>query len=267
MWDRGLHSSEMGRATRERAAAVLGRVGKAIVLAPEELLSDGSCLALVYPSPAHRRRRAGGIPVRVTDHAIDAPARPGREERDRLITSLLDPRACPAAILAAGYHQRWEAEGTAVEVKVHQADRRPAPHLRSRKPRGVVQEVYGLVLAHLAVRLTLDEAAARAGVAPARLSFSGTWRLLRRAVPRFQRGLATADLAPLGRAPADRGRRRAAPAPPRPLQPAGRQAHDVHLQAQPPHPRQPAQASPRPRNHPPPLAPLKCTVLRLGPVL
>jgi hypothetical protein len=197
MWDRGLHSYAMLQGARDRRAEVLGRVGKAIVLAPEELLSDGSCLASVYPSPTHRRRRTGGILVRVIEYAIDDPARPGRGERYRLVTSLLDPRQYPAATLAAEYHQRWEVESTADEVKVHQADRRPAPHVRSRRPREVVQEVYGLALTHLAVRLTMVEAAARADLDPDRLSFTGTLRLLRRAVPRFQRGLADPTLAPL----------------------------------------------------------------------
>lgn len=197
MWDRGLHSFEMLRGALDREAAFLGRVGKAVVLAPEELLHDGSFLAFVYPSPTHRRRRAGGILVRVIEYAVDDPARPGRAERYRLITSLLDPTECPAATLAAEYHQRWEVESTAAEVKVHQADRRPAPHVRSRRPREVVQEVYGLALAHLAIRLTMVEAAARAGLDPDRLSFTGTLRVLRRAVGRFQRGLASPELAPL----------------------------------------------------------------------
>jgi len=197
MWDRGLHSHAMLRDTLARQADFLGRVGKAAVLTPEELLPDGSFLACVYPSPKARRHRRGGIPVRVIEYAIDDPARPGREVRYRLITSLLDPRRCPAATLAAEYHQRWEVEGTAAEVKARQADRRPAPPLRSRRPREVVQEVYGLLLAHLAVRLTMYEAATVAGVDPDRLSFTGTLRVLRRAVGAFQRGLRTPELAPL----------------------------------------------------------------------
>jgi hypothetical protein len=197
MWDRGLHSYEMLHDTQTRRAEFLGRVGKAIVLQPEELLRDGSFLAFVYPSPTHRRRRREGILVRVIEYAIDDPTRPGREPRYRLITSLLDPVRYPAATLAAEYHQRWEVEGTADEVKVHQVDRRPAPHVRSRHPREVVQEVYGLALAHLAVRLTMVEAAARAHLDPDRLSFTGTLRILRRAVSRFQRGLTSPDLAPL----------------------------------------------------------------------
>lgn len=196
MWDRGLHSYEMVRDTLSRRADFLGRVGKAIVLTPEKPLADGSFLAFVYPSPTARRHRANGLLVRVIEYTLDDPARPGHGEKHRLITSLLDPRRYPAATLAAEYHQRWESELCGGEVKTYQADRRPAPPVRSKRPREVVQEVYGLLLAHLAVRLTLYEAAAVAGIDPDRLSFTGTLRVLRRAVATFQRGAEHPDLLP-----------------------------------------------------------------------
>lgn len=196
MWDRGLHSYEMIRDTRMRGAHFLGRVGKAIVLTPEQALPDGAFLATVYPTPTARRQRQDGVQVRVVEYTLDDPARPGHGERHRLITSLLDPDHAPAATLAAEYHQRWEIETTADEVKTHQADRHPAPPVRSRRPREVVQEVYGLLLAHLAVRLTMYEAATAAGVDPDQLSFTGTLRILRRAVPRFQRGSTRPDQLP-----------------------------------------------------------------------
>jgi hypothetical protein len=188
MWDRGLHSSTMIRDTQARGADFLGRVGKALVLPPEQILADGTFLTWVYPSPKARRHHQHGILVRVIEYTIADPARPGHGERHRLLTSLLDANRYPPDILAAAYHERWEVEATADEVKTHQADRRPAPPVRSRRPREVVQEVYGLLLAHLAVRLTMAEAAATAGVDPDELSFTGTLRILRRAVSQFQRG-------------------------------------------------------------------------------
>jgi hypothetical protein len=60
----------------------------------------------------------------------------------------------------------------------------------------------------------MAEAAARAKLAPDRLSFTGTLRILRRAVGRFQRGLISPELAPGCRPPAERDRRRAPAAPP-----------------------------------------------------
>jgi hypothetical protein len=187
MWDRGLHSYAMIRDTQARGADFLGRVGKALVLPPAQILADGTFLTRVYPSPKARRQQ-DGILVRVIEYAIDDPARPSHAQRHRLITSLLDADCYQAGVLATAYHERWEVESTADEVKTHQADRRPAPPVRSRRPREVVQEVYGLLLAHLAVRLTMAEAAARAGVDPDELSFTGTLRILRRAVSQFQRG-------------------------------------------------------------------------------
>jgi len=184
LWDRGFHSCAMVRATLAREAHFLGRTRGNVVLRPTETLADGSFLAQIYPTPTARRRGEDGIELRVVEYALDTPAGPGRETY-RLVTSLLDERAFPAERLAATYHERWEVETALDEVKVHQwAHPRP---LRSKHPREVVQEVYGLLLAHLAIRTVMHQAALREGVDPDRLSFTGALRVLRRAIPRAQR--------------------------------------------------------------------------------
>ncbi len=184
LWDRGFHSYEMVRTTLEHEAHFLGRTKKNIVLRPTEILTDGSFLAQIYPSPTARRRDEHGIELRVIEYALDTPAGPGREKY-RLVTSLLDERAFPAELVAATYHERWEIETALDEVKVHQwAHPRP---LRSKHPREVVQEVYGLLLAHLAIRTVMHQAALQEGIDPDRLSFTGALRVLRRAIPRAQR--------------------------------------------------------------------------------
>lgn len=184
LWDRNFHSFEMVRATRARGAHFLGRAKTHLVFEPTEILADGSFLAAVYPTPYDRLRRLGGIPVRIIEYALDTPAGPGRE-RYRLVTSLLDERAFPATRLAAAYHERWEIETTLDELKVHQwAHPRP---LRSQHPREVVQETYGLLLAHLAIRTLMHQAALQQGLDPDQLSFTGALRVLRRAIPRAQR--------------------------------------------------------------------------------
>jgi Insertion element 4 transposase N-terminal/Transposase DDE domain len=184
LWDRGFHSYEMVRTTIEQRAHFLGRTKKNVVLQPTEILMDGSFLARIYPSPDARRRDVHGIELRVVEYALDSPAGPGRETY-RLITSLLDERAFPAELLAATYHERWEIETALDEVKVHQwAHPRP---LRSKHPREVVQEVYGLLLAHLAIRTVMHQAALQEDIDPDRLSFTGALRVLRRAIPRAQR--------------------------------------------------------------------------------
>jgi len=167
-----------------RGAHFLGRTKTNVVLPPTGVLPEGSYLSTLFPSRTARRRREGGIAVRGVEYARDTPAGPGRE-RYRLVTSLLDPGPFPAPTLAATYHARWEVAATLAEVTVHQwAHPRP---LRSKHPREVVQEVSGLLLAHLAVRTPMYQAAQRDGVAPDRLSSTGALRVLRRAIPRAQR--------------------------------------------------------------------------------
>lgn len=100
-------------------------------------------------------------------------------------TSLLDIERFAAELLAREYHQRWEVENTIDELKIHLLGRKT--HVRSQKPREVVQEVYAWLLGHWSVRLLMFQAATTAGVPPLRLSFTGTLRVIRRAIPKFQR--------------------------------------------------------------------------------
>ncbi len=83
------------------------------------------------------------------------------------------------------YHARWEFELAVDEMKSHQ--RPPHQPLRSEKPVGVVQEVYGLLVAHYVVRTVMVQAAREAGLPPTRLSFTATLRIIREMVPQMQR--------------------------------------------------------------------------------
>jgi hypothetical protein len=46
--------------------------------------------------------------------------------------------------------------------------------------------IYGWLLGHWSVRVLMFQAATTAGVPPLRLSFTGTLRVIRRAIPKFQ---------------------------------------------------------------------------------
>ena len=81
-------------------------------------------------------------------------------------------------------HERWEVEVTIDEIDTHQ---RLAQHpLRSQKPIGVLQELYGLLIAHYAVRSVMQEAARQAGIDPDRSSFVRAVSLIKDAIPDFQ---------------------------------------------------------------------------------
>jgi hypothetical protein len=113
-----------------------------------------------------------------------------------LITSLVDPERAAAKELVVAYHSRWEFELAMDEIKSHQ--RAPHTPVRSKKAVGVVQEIYGLLIAHYVVRAVMVEAAEKAALPPSRLSFTNTLRLIREMIPEAQR-TAKADHARLYR--------------------------------------------------------------------
>ncbi len=82
-------------------------------------------------------------------------------------------------------HCGWLIENTIDELKVHLNGRKTP--IRSQNPREVVQEVYGWLLGHWAVRSLMFQVAEHTQMSPLRLSFTGTLNVLRRAVPKFQR--------------------------------------------------------------------------------
>src|SRR5258708_19926007 len=95
----------------------------------------------------------------------------------RLVTTLLDPERYPARDLILCYHERWEIELCIDEIKMHL--RLSAHPLRSRTPLGVLQELYGLLLLHYAVRSLMAASAAQPDLDPDRLSFTHAIHVLR----------------------------------------------------------------------------------------
>lgn len=182
--DRGFYSFEMIERTRATGAHVLARVPASVTLTPRHLLPDGSFWAYIYPPERARRQRGDHLLVRVLVYTLSDPARPGYGQTHRLLTTLLDAHAAPALDLILAYHERWEIELAIDEIDSHQ---RLVRHpLRSPKPVGVIQELYGLLIAHYAVRAVMAEAAAHAGLAPTRLSFVHAVALIHLALTEFQ---------------------------------------------------------------------------------
>jgi Insertion element 4 transposase N-terminal/Transposase DDE domain len=182
MWDRGLHSYVMVKETLAQKADFLGRVPKNVKFPVDKILEDGSYLSWINPDGKSRKKGATKIMVRVIEYTIDNDKEPIIY---RLITSLTDVVAFPAELLAMEYHKRWEVESTIDELKTHLLGRKTL--IRSQNPREVVQEIYGWLLGHWAVRSLMFEVAEKAEISPLRLSFTGTIDVVRRAIPKFQR--------------------------------------------------------------------------------
>jgi hypothetical protein len=94
-----------------------------------------------------------------------------------LLTSLRDPKCFPAREIVGLYHERWELELGYDEIKTEMLEREEA--IRSKKPEGVRQELWGILLAYNLVRLEMESIAKEAKVEPTRLSFVESLRLIR----------------------------------------------------------------------------------------
>jgi len=143
-----------------------------------EELADGSWLGRFKPS-GNAGRGAEGLLVRVIDYRID-DGRSDNGEIYRLFTTITDPDQASAEELAIAYAQRWEIEIAFAELKTHQ--RGPKAVLRSKSPELVLQEIWGHLCCHYAIRTLMWEAADHAGVDPDRVSFVKTLRIVRRSI-------------------------------------------------------------------------------------
>lgn len=196
-WDRGFHSHEMVTQTRARRAHILGRLPASAKPKVVSVLPDGTRIVELLPGRKQRKRGKKGkrqhrqgekpkpIRVRLIEYTVTNPKAPGYGEKYRLITTLFSWRKYPALELACAYHERWETETVIDELDTHQ--RLAGRPLRSKKPAGVIQELYGLLIAHHAVRSLMHEAALQADIDPDRLSFTHSLEVVKDAIPDFQK--------------------------------------------------------------------------------
>jgi hypothetical protein len=204
--DRGFYSWGLWRAASAAGAHLLWRVQASLHLPPVRELPDGSWLSRIddpyqkqlryHRATKNRVRRTGRPPetgplpgavtVRVIEFTVTVTAEDGaaRTERYRMITTLLDHRAAPAAELAAGYARRWAAETCFAELKTRL--RGPGRVLRSRTPDLARQEIWAYLIAYQAIRAVIARTAAAAGLDPARLSFTTALHAARATAGRSQ---------------------------------------------------------------------------------
>ncbi|MGH8931062.1 MAG: IS4 family transposase [Egibacteraceae bacterium] len=172
--DRGFWSFELWTAAAATGADLLWRTKSNIILPVLTQLEDGSYLSQIAAS--HDRKKHKPVTVRVIEYRLQGRSK----ETFRLVTTILDPKAAPAAELAALYAERWEIESALKEWKTYQRGRGVV--LRSQSPDGVLQEIWAHLLVFYAVRSLMRDAAHEAGLDPDRMSFLNSLRIVRRQV-------------------------------------------------------------------------------------
>jgi hypothetical protein len=172
--DAGITSGGFLEHARQRGAQVLGALEAGVWehLEQQRRLGAGSVLAWVPPTRAGQAKYPvqRGLWVRIISYQVTDERLGEVGQVYRLVTTLLNPRVAPALELIGLYHERWEVELVIDEIKTHERVQRKV--LRSKTPEGVRQELYGIFLAHYAVRALMAQASVEAELDPDRLSFT-----------------------------------------------------------------------------------------------
>ena len=200
--DRGFLSFDLWRPAAATGAALVWRASAHLGLPVLERYADGSYRSELRWNQHCQCADRSAIAVRVVDYTVSGG--PQGAQPYRLVTSILDPPRAPAAELAALYQERWEMETAFDELKTHLRGARRV--LRSKTPELVRQEVWGLLLAHFAIRTLMYEAALGAlprARDPDTLSFTHAVNVTRRTLPHVTAIPPSGPGAASPRAPAD----------------------------------------------------------------
>jgi hypothetical protein len=182
--DRGFAVYPLWSVAGKQSCKRIFRVRDNHVLPVIRELSDGSYISEIYPDLKTRRRAAKGKNVdgveriRVVEYEM---VNEGDSVKTyRLMTDLMDETEAPAQELASLYHRRWRVEMALDELKVYLNENMG---LRSKTPDLVRQEFYALLFVHGAIRKLMVDAASTTIHVAEELSFSATFRIIRRRLP------------------------------------------------------------------------------------
>jgi hypothetical protein len=191
--DRGFFSMHRWIRFSARGADLAWRIkngAKSVPLKTIKTLPDGSELVMMHESDGMRTRRrrdtqnphAGRLPdttARLVTFTITAVTRSGRTKttRMRVLTTLLDHEAYPAAEIAALYAERWQIEIAFLHLK--KTVRGPRRPLRGQSPELARQEAWALLLIHNITATAAARAAGSAGLDPGVIPFTAVLGLVR----------------------------------------------------------------------------------------
>jgi hypothetical protein len=155
--DRGACSYQLWQSSIGTGADLLWRVKTGLSPDRLETLGDGSWLAVIHPTVDEPSQS-------ITLRVIDCQVGSGTDDAgsSQLFTTILDSAQASADDLAAAYAQRWRIRLALDDLTTHQRGSRTV--LRSKSPELVLQEIWGYLCCHYAIRTLM------AGVAPQTLA-------------------------------------------------------------------------------------------------
>jgi hypothetical protein len=191
--DRGFFSMDRWIRFSAAGAHLAWRIkngAKSVPLRTIRTLPDGSELVMLRESDGMRTRRrrdtgdrqAERLPdtvARLVSFTVTARARSGRVKTTlmRVLTTLLDHQANPAAEIAVLYAERWQIEIAFLHLK--RTVRGPRRPLRGQSPELARQEAWALLLIHNMTATAAARAAGSAGLDPGLIPFTAVLGLVR----------------------------------------------------------------------------------------
>lgn len=118
---------------------------------------------------AHARKLDPSLPTHWRARLVLYPEPVGKDHILGVLCSLTEPEAYPAQDILDVYFERWEIENSYGEIKHQMLEDHIL--LRSQSVNGVIQEIWGILLAYNLVRVEMSRIAAEAGVSPLRIRF------------------------------------------------------------------------------------------------
>jgi hypothetical protein len=173
--DRNFFGFKFFNEVSKTGAALLIRIQRGMSYTSEKMLCDGSHLITIHA--CKDAKRANGLKARLIQYDVIGAK---KREPIYLVTNILEPEEAPAQELAALYHERWEIESALDELKTHLNAK--ALVLRSKTPKLVLQELWGMLMTHYVIRKAMYEAASHADLDPDELSFIHSVRVIKRAL-------------------------------------------------------------------------------------
>jgi hypothetical protein len=182
--DRNFFGYPLWKKAQATGANLLWRARVGIKLPAEEFLPDGSYISWLRDS---MNRKAEPLRVRVIEYKLNNLNLPcgenqAGEDLYRVVTNLFDHEMSPAGDLARLYHERWEIESLYGEFE-RILKGGYSTVLRSKTPELVLQELWGILLVHHAIRSLMAEAAWNVELDPDKLSFIHSLSIICRKIP------------------------------------------------------------------------------------
>ncbi len=190
--DRGFPSYEIFWDCRLVGGHFLARISKKWQPKVLKDLGNGDQIVLVKPRQHAKKRQVNrgfssksSLTLRMISYTVNGG------ELIRLLTDLLDPEMYPARELAELYYNRWESEMVFDEYKVQLLGTRTGKQptsFRSKKPEGVLQEAYGVLIIYNLIRDMICLAVENSDrpLRPLQISFQETIEILSIYVVQFE---------------------------------------------------------------------------------